>query len=241
MDFELNKSIQNIGKDVHNWKEVPCPEKKVMQGKSCRIEPLSINTHAKDLYNACCLDSDLDIWTYLPYGPFESLESYVKWLEAMCLGDEPLFYAIVDQKTDKAIGLASYLRIDPKNGSVEVGHVCFSKELSRTYSATEAMYLMMKHVFELGYRRYEWKCNALNIPSRNAAKRLGFSYEGIFRQAAVIKGKNRDTAWYAAIDSEWTEIRKALETWLDDTNFNTEGQQNRRLSDLTKNILVSDG
>lgn len=241
MDFELNKSNQKIGKDVHNWKEVPYPEKKVMQGKSCRIEPLSINTHAKDLYNACCLDSELDLWTYLPYGPFENFESYIKWIEISCLGDEPLFYAIVDQKTNKAIGLASYLRIDPKNGSIEVGHICFSKVLSQTHSATEAMYLMMKHVFELGYRRYEWKCNALNIPSRNAAKRLGFSYEGIFRQAAVIKGKNRDTAWYAAIDSEWTEIRKALETWLDDTNFNTEGQQNRRLSDLTKNILVSDG
>ena len=146
---------------------------------------------------------------------------------------DPLFYAIVDLAKGEAVGVASYLRISPSSGSIEVGHINYSPLLQRTPAATEAMYLMMAQAFDLGYRRYEWKCHALNAPSRSAAQRLGFSFEGIFRQAAVVKGRNRDTAWYAAIDEEWPALREAFERWLDPTNFDEKGNQRVRLSDLT--------
>jgi len=148
-------------------------------------------------------------------------------------------FAVVDPITDDAIGVAGYLRITPASGSIEVGHLNFSPRLQRTRAATEAMYLMMAHAFELGYRRYEWKCNALNLPSRAAALRLGLSFEGIFRQATVVKGRNRDTAWYAAIDSEWPALRAAFLQWLDPANFDEQGQQRISLSALTFPILKS--
>ena len=146
-----------------------------------------------------------------------------------CRGSDPLFYAVVDAATGGATGVASYLRIDPANGSIEVGHINYSPLLQRTPAATEAMYLMMWHVFELGYRRYEWKCNALNAASCAAAERLGFSFEGIFRQAAVVKGRNRDTAWYSLIDEEWPALREAFQRWLAPSNFDGQGRQRTRL------------
>jgi len=173
-------------------------------------------------------------WTYLAYGPFSRLDDYQEWVVATCLGEDPQFFAVVDQKSSRAVGVASYLRIDEKAGVIEVGHINYSPLLQRTRAATEAMYLMMRRVFdELGYRRYEWKCDALNAPSRAAAQRLGFKFEGIFRQATIYKDRNRDTAWYSILDCEWPLLRSAFEKWLDPANFDESGRQRTMLSILT--------
>lgn len=162
-------------------------------------------------------------------------------METVCRDRDPFFYAIVEKAAGKAVGVASHLRIDPRNGSIEVGHIAYSPLLQRTPAATEAMYLLMERAFELGYRRYEWKCNALNAPSRVAAQRLGLSYEGIFRQAIISKGRNRDTAWYAAIDKEWPALKAAFACWLAPANFDGQGRQRTRLSALTGSILEQRG
>jgi RimJ/RimL family protein N-acetyltransferase len=193
------------------------------------------------LFEADAADVDGRSWTYLAYGPFSDLASYRAWMDANCLGDDPLFFAVIDLADGQPAGLVSYLRITPAAGSIEVGHIHYSPRLQRRPTATEAMYLMMKWAFEAGYRRYEWKCNALNSASRAAAQRLGLSFEGIFRQAGVSKGRNRDTAWYAAIDAEWPALRQAFLAWLDPGNFDDQGQQRTRLSKLTEPILVLRG
>jgi RimJ/RimL family protein N-acetyltransferase len=203
-----------------------------MEGRFCRLETLEPTKHAASLYAANALDADGRMWTYLPYGPFDTLDDYVAWLEEMCGKSDPLFYAIVDKPTARAIGVASYLRIDPRAGSIEVGHLGYSPLLQRTPAATEAMFLMMERAFNLGYRRYEWKCNALNGPSRAAALRLGFSFEGVFRQANVVKGRNRDTAWYAVMDHEWPGLKGVFLRWLHSMNFDEQGRQRARLSAL---------
>ncbi len=204
-----------------------------MVGRFCRVEPLDPARHAADLFAANRADAEGRIWTYLPYGPFASLEDYTAWMEQTCRGDDPLFHAIVDKASGKASGVASYLRITPAQGVIEVGHINYSPALQRTPAATEAMYLMMARVFdELGYRRYEWKCNALNEGSRRAALRLGFSFEGIFRQALVTKGRNRDSAWFSILDSEWPAAKAAFQAWLDPANFDDSGKQKRGLKDL---------
>ena len=208
-----------------------------MRGRFCRVEPIE-ERHAAELHAANSLHPDARSWTYLPYGPFATTEQYSDWLRRTCLGTDPLFYAVVEA-TGRAAGVAAYLRIEPANGSIEVGHIHFSPLLQRTPAATEAMYLMMKGAFDLGYRRYEWKCDALNAPSRVAAQRLGLSFEGIFRQATVYKGRNRDTAWYAATDKDWPALVKAFETWLAPANFDATGGQRVRLTELTRPLLVN--
>lgn len=201
-----------------------------ISGRYCRLEPLDPDAHAAALYQAYARDRDQRNWCYLPYGPFSSFEEYRDWLGAECCADDPLFHAIIDLRSGQAAGVASYLRIQPAVGVIEVGHIHFSPLLQQTPLATEAMYLMMRRVFdELGYRRYEWKCDALNAPSRKAAERLGFSFEGIFRQATLYKGRNRDTAWYAIIDRDWPLRKQAFEVWLQPSNFNAEGRQQRAL------------
>jgi len=207
-----------------------------MQGRLCRLEPLNIEPHAAALYQVNSLDTDGQSWTYLAYGPFRSIDEYQRWIQTTCLGDDPLFFAIIDRTDGKAVGVASYLNIIPSSGCIEVGHLHFSERLKQTPMATEAMYLMMKHAFELGYRRYTWKCDSLNAASRAAAQRLGLSFEGIFRQAIAYKGRNRDTAWYAAIDAEWPALQKAFLTWLAPDNFDAQGKQKTRLADLTRPI-----
>lgn len=177
------------------------------------------------------------MWTYLPYGPFESAMAYSHWADGMSQRSDPFFYTILDRTTEQPLGLASYLRIDPASGSIEVGHIHYSPLLQRTPAATEAMFLLMQHAFALGYRRYEWKCDSLNEPSRAAAQRLGFSFEGIFRQATVVKGRNRDTAWFAMTDQEWPALRAAFLQWLAPSNFDAEDRQRERLSDLTAHAL----
>jgi RimJ/RimL family protein N-acetyltransferase len=232
---------QPIGFPVPDWTPPRRPVRETLAGRFCRLEPLDPARHAASLYDANSLDAEGRNWTYLPYGPFDTPDSYRAWMERDCRGGDPLFYAVVDRTTNRAVGVASYLRIDPANGSIEVGHINYSPLLQRTPAATEAMYLMMKYVFDLGYRRYEWKCNALNEPSRVAAQRLGFSFEGVFRQAAVVKGRNRDTAWYAVIDKEWPAFKEAFLRWLDPSNFDAHGRQRTRLSILTEPILAKRG
>ena len=196
-----------------------------MEGTYCRVEPINLGRHAADLYDANRKDEDGRIWTYLPYGPWDTFQGYRHWMETNALGADPMFYAIVDRRTDKAVGVAGYMRINPDDGVIEVGHINYTPLLQRTPAGTEAMFLMMRRVFdELGYRRYEWKCDSFNAPSRAAAERLGFIHEGTFRQAVVVKGRNRDTAWYSILDNEWPALKAAFEAWLEPANFETDGR-----------------
>ena len=241
MSETTNDLGQPVGFAVPDWHRADRPSRLPLVGHFCRLEPLTVARHAADLFAANNADSEGRMWTYLPYGPFPDLAAYQTWVDSMSGRDDPFFYAILDRATGKAAGVASYLRIDPVNGAIEVGHIAYAPALQRTPAASEAMYLLMRQVFSLGYRRYEWKCDALNGPSRRAAQRLGFSYEGIFRQAAIYKGRNRDTAWYAMIEQEWPALQSAFEQWLDPANFDTQGQQRLCLSDLTGPILKQRG
>ncbi len=233
----VNEFGQPIGVPVPSWRPPPRPPREALVGRFCRVEPIDPDRHAADLFAANARDADGRGWTYLPYGPFATLGEYRAWIDAACLGDDPLFFAIVDGSTGHAVGVASYLRIEPAMGTIEVGHVRFSPLLQRRPAATEAMYLMMKRVFAVGYRRYEWKCDALNAPSRAAAERFGFSFEGIFRQAVVARRRNRDTAWFAVIDRDWPALRNAFERWLAPENFDPDGRQRLRLGELTAPLL----
>jgi RimJ/RimL family protein N-acetyltransferase len=236
--MEQNELGQPIGSALPGWRPRPRPPRTIMEGRWCRVEPLDPERHAGDLHTANLEDREGRIWTYLAYGPFRRLAEYRAWMDGSCLSDDPLFQAIVERASGRAVGVASYLRIEPTVGVIEVGHINYSPRLQRTPAATEAMYLMMRRVFEeLGYRRYEWKCDALNGPSRRAARRLGFSFEGIFRQATIYKGRNRDTAWYAIVDCEWLSLKGAFERWLDPANLDGDGRQHSSLSDLTRAAL----
>lgn len=226
----LNEYGQPIGEPLE-WAAVHPPSDVRLQGRWCRVEPLDPERHAADLHAANSEDAVGSMWTYMPYGPFGSLASYEQWCREVAGESDPMFLAIVDAEDGLAKGVASYLRIEPALGVIEVGHIAYSPGLQRTTAATEAMFLMMAHVFEeLGYRRLEWKCDALNEASRRAALRLGFSFEGVFRQATIYKGRNRDTAWYAVVDGDWPRLRSGFERWLDPVNFDDHGRQRRPLS-----------
>ena len=231
-----------LGVPVPNWVAPPSPDQMQwgdeMQGRYVRLEPLKAARHCDDLFAAFAADAKNQIWDYLPYGPFASAADLASWMHATCARSDPYFFAIIDQASNGAVGVASYLRINPDSGSIEVGHINFAPQLQSTIGATEAMYLMMRWAFMAGYRRYEWKCNALNLKSRRAAQRLGLSYEGVFRQATISKGRNRDTAWFAAIDAEWPSLQIAFENWLHAENFDAAGQQKRSLSAMTEAVLV---
>ena len=228
----VNELGQPIGDPVE-WSPAAPPPRQPIEGRFCRIESLDTDRHAAELHAANLLDESGAMWTYMPYGPFASLDEYRAWCRQMAASDDPLFYAIIDVASGRVAGVASYLRIEPASGVIEVGHIAYSPLLQRTAAATEAMYLMMRRVFaELGYRRYEWKCDALNRPSRRAADRLGFTFEGIFRQATMYKGRNRDTAWYSVTDSEWPDLKARYEAWLAPSNFDEEGVQRQSLGEL---------
>jgi RimJ/RimL family protein N-acetyltransferase len=228
---------QTLGPAVPGWVERPRPARTPMLGRYCVVEVLDIERHAADLHEANAEDSEGRNWTYLSIDAPASLEAYLDWLQKTATDDDPLFHAIVERQSRRAVGVASFLRIDPPSGVIEVGHINFSPRLQQTRAATEAMFLMMRRVFdELGYRRYEWKCDSLNAPSRAAARRLGFQFEGIFRQALVYKGRNRDTAWFSIVDGEWPSLRSAFERWLDPSNFDDAGRQRVALSALTANV-----
>lgn len=228
----LNHFGQPIGPPVSGWVPPARPSRNIMEGRYCRVMPLSVEPHSAELDKANRADRGGQMWTYMPYGPFATLEEYRAWVTKASQGDDPLFYAVLDSKTGRAAGVSSYLRIDPPNGVIEVGHIAYSPGLQRTPAATEAMFLMMQHIFTLGYRRYEWKCDALNEPSRRAAERLGFAFEGIFRQAIIYKGRSRDTAWYSILDLEWPALKSAFLQWLDPVNFSSDGRQRASLRDL---------
>lgn len=233
----LNEFGQPIGDEVPDWIPPPFPLHLPMDGRFCRLEPLA-PAHADGLWEGFREDDGRN-WTYLAHEPFTDREAFDAYVAQSAESVDPQFYAIVVD--GGAVGIASYLRIAPVAATIEVGHIHFSRRLQHTPAATEAMYLMMRRAFELGYRRYEWKCDALNGPSRRAAQRLGFSFEGVFRQALVTKGRNRDTAWYACIDREWPALQQAFETWLEAGNFDESGRQRQALSALTAPILVARG
>lgn len=236
MSYPVNEFGQPIGLAVPNWVPPQVTPRTRLTGRFCQLEPLSVEQHAAALFAANRAD-DGRMWTYMAYGPFANLDAYTAWMGRVVQGNDPLFYAIIDGATGAVVGVASYLRIDPANGAIEVGHIAYAPRLQRTPAATEAMYLLMGQVFALGYRRYEWKCDALNAPSRAAAQRLGFTFEGIFRQAVVYKGRNRDTAWFAMTEQTWPALQAAYTQWLAPDNFDAAGQQRVRLSDLTQPLL----
>lgn len=223
---------KTFGTRLTGWTAPPRPTMKPLEGRYARLVRLDADAHAADLHRANSADDA--VWDYLPYGPFSSAAAYHRWIRQITAGDDPLFYAVQNRDSGQFGGVASYLRITPEVGVIEVGHINFSPELQRSRAATEALFLMMEWVFEAGYRRFEWKCDALNMPSRRAAQRLGFSYEGIFRQATIVKGRNRDTAWFACIDKEWPALREAFQAWLSPSNFGADGTQKEALSDLTR-------
>ncbi|MGD9905538.1 MAG: GNAT family N-acetyltransferase [Vicinamibacterales bacterium] len=227
----VNELGQPIGPALDGWQPPPRPARRVHDGQWTRLEPLDPDAHGRALFDANALDTDGRNWTYLPIGPFAAFADYDAWLRRVAAADDPLFFTVVDRAGNRPIGVASYLRIDPPAGSIEVGHINFSPLAQRTRCATEAMYLMMREAFALGYRRYEWKCDALNAPSRAAADRLGFTYEGLFRQATIYKQRSRDTAWYSIIDGEFPALDRAFAAWTAPENFDRDGRQRRRLAD----------
>ncbi|CAB3801967.1 hypothetical protein LMG28688_05478 [Paraburkholderia caffeinitolerans] len=233
MAARTNEYEQPIGVDLSGWTARERPARVSIEGTRCRIEPIDVERHAADLFDAYNQATDGSDWTYLTVGPFADPESYRVYLAKVAASTDPLHYAVVDRATGKAVGTFSLMRIDPANGVIEVGNVVFSPLLKRTAISTEAQYLLMRYAFdELGYRRYEWKCDSLNAPSRQTALRLGFQYEGIFRQAIVYKERSRDTAWFAIIDQDWPGVKRAFETWLDAGNFDAEGNQRESLAGL---------
>ena len=238
MATDRNALGQPIGFPLPGWRPPPRPPREPMRGRYCEVVPLDPAAHATALYEANALDASGGDWTYLSYGPFASLDAYVEWMRGACVREDSLFHAIVDGATGKPVGVAAYLRIDPPAGSIEVGSLSYSPLLQRQRAATEAMFLMMQRAFALGYRRYEWKCDSLNARSRAAAQRLGFAYEGLFRQATVYKGRNRDTAWFSITDREWPSLEQAYARWLDPANFDAGGKQRLRLAELTAQAMA---
>ena len=231
-----NEYGQPIGPALPSWAPPPFPPHTPLVGKYCRLEPLQVSRHARDIWSAQAEDPTSARWTYLFNGPFASFEDFEKWMTGAQASRDPQFYAIVVD--DRAVGMAAYMRIEPKHGVIEIGNIYYSPRLSRSRAATEAMFLFMSNAFELGYRRYEWKCDSCNLPSRAAAIRYGFTYEGKFRQAIVYKGRNRDTTWFAIIDGDWKAgLRDAYLRWLDPANFDATGAQKLRLSELTARFV----
>jgi RimJ/RimL family protein N-acetyltransferase len=225
-----NAFDQPVGAPLPEWKPCARPARATLEGRYCRVEPLDAARHAADLFAAYASATDERNWTYLSVGPFREEAEFRHYAERIAASEDPLHFAVVDRATGRAVGTLALMRIDPANGVVEVGFVTFSPALQRTPLSTEAQYLLMKYVFgTLGYRRYEWKCDSLNGPSRKAALRLGFRYEGTFRQAIVYKGRNRDTAWFSIIDGEWPAVAAAFEAWLSPENFDADGAQRQSL------------
>ncbi len=225
-----------LGKIVAGFAPPPMPNVPVLQGQFARLERLDL-AHTADLFDA--FNGHDALWDFMPYGPFHAASAYHRWAKESALGDNPYFYAIRDGANGHLGGIAAYLNIVPAHGSIEIGHICLAPNIAGTRVSTDALVQMVTWAFDAGYRRVEWKCNALNIPSRFAAQRLGFSFEGVFRNHMVIKGRSRDSAWFAITDAEWPPLREAYAAWFAPRNFNADGVQIERLSDLTQLVCTS--
>ncbi len=229
----INEFGQPLGDLVENWQPVSMPAKVVLQGVYCILEPLDIEKHSEKLFENLLINNQGELWTYLPYGPFKQCKEFQAWIKTTAAMSGTLLYCVIDAKTQNPIGISGYLRITPEHGVIEVGHLHYSSLLKKTPIATEAMYLMMQYAFNtLGYRRYEWKCHSLNLASRNAALRLGFQFEGIFRQCNVFKNRNRDTAWFSIINTEWPALEQKFQRWLNPNNFDADGKQKISLKEI---------
>lgn len=228
LDRELGPELQ--------WTPAPRPLRQPIRGRYVSLEPMDADAHADSLYRASHGENlDPRLWLYMNYGPWEDPGEFRDWVRANSKSEDPLFYAIVPTGQEPA-GQTTYLRIDEKNGVIEIGHIWFGASMQKSRAATETIYLLAKHAFDdLGYRRFEWKCHARNQRSRNAATRFGFTYEGTFRNAILQRNRNRDTAWYAITIDDWPAIRTAFETWLADDNFDADGKQIRSLGDIRSN------
>lgn len=232
---DCQSTVLPVGSVLPDWRGAQKPEASSLVGRFTRLESLQSQIHGSDLWEA--FQEDDSMWTYMAYGPFASRAAFDQCLESYSGKLDPLFFAVVpsdngSRSSQQARGFLSLQRIDSANGVIEIAHVAFSRSLRRTREATEAVLLLIQHAWSLGYRRIEWKCDALNAASRKAAVRFGFEYEGTFRQAVVVKGRNRDTAWYSIIDSQRQELEAAYDAWLDPDNFDSKGVQKTRLSDF---------
>jgi len=223
------------------WQAARAPERRTLRGDGVRLEPLDPARYAEDLFAAAQgPGADRDLWRFLSYGPFADAGELRAWLAARAACCDPLFLAVIDAATGRAGGVVAYLRIEPAHGCIEIGHIWLGAELQRTTRATEAIYLLARHAFEdLGHRRLEWKCNAANARSRRAAERFGFTFEGVFRQHLIVKGRSRDTAWFSLLDREWPVARAAFEAWLAPENFDAEGRQRRPLAALRADLRAT--
>jgi RimJ/RimL family protein N-acetyltransferase len=222
-----------VSVEFANWQPRPRPSRVPLEGRYVRLEPLDAALHGDDLYEIATVPDAAERFRYLSEEPPESRTAFQAWLEKVQASQDPLYFAVIDKASGKAAGRQTFMRMEPAHGCIEIGHIHWGPAIARKPAATEAHYLFMRHAFEdLGYRRWEWKCNNRNEPSRRAAERFGFKAEGLFRQHMIVKGENRDTAWYAIIDSEWPRLKQTYETWLDPSNFDTSGLQRRRLQDI---------
>lgn len=229
----FNHLGQPVGAPVEDWSARPRPPASPMFGRFCRLERLDADRHTAELHAAHRTARDAGNWTYLPVGPFATEKAYDTFLRAQAAKSDPFHHVVIDAASGKAVGMAAFMRIDPGNGVIEIGHVAFSPLLQQTSAATETIYLLLRRAFdELGYRRVEWKCDSLNSASRRAAERFGFHHEGVFRQAVVYKGRTRDTAWFGMIDRDWPAMRTAFERWLSPDNIGPDGVQRRTLMDI---------
>lgn len=215
--------------DLSHWEPREMPGHGAMIGDAVRVEPMRDARRFAELHEAFAGHDRL--WDYLAYGPFETPEDFGRYANAHYLGVDPMFHAIVPLSSNRAEGVAALMRLDPANGVVEIGHICLGPSLQQTRAATEAFHLLFSRVFdELGYRRLEWKCNDGNAPSKRAALRFGFTFEGVFRQHMVVKGRNRDTAWFSIVDADWPRVKAGFEAWQRPENFDANGRQRRSLA-----------
>ncbi|XUD05058.1 hypothetical protein IGJ34_003072 [Enterococcus sp. AZ177] len=230
---QYNSYNQPVGYPITDWSTREYPTKSILEGTYCRLEKVDPEKHLEDLYQVYGPQSKPKNWTYIPLEGFENKIEFSAYLTSMSHSKDPFHYAIIDNVNGKALGTVALMRIDREQGSIEVGFVIYSDQLKKTRIATEAQYLLACYALDvLGYRRYEWKCDSLNEPSRNAALRLGFVFEGIFRNALVYKERNRDTAWFSIIDSEWPKTKARLKSWLSVSNFTVDGEQKKRLNEF---------
>lgn len=229
---EKNQFGQLLGNFIEDWSTCQKPERISIHGRYCTLEPIILDKHAAKLFDALSIDNQGESWTYLPYGPFDTLGDFKDWLTSTMSDTNTILYAILDVKTQEPLGICGYLHITAEHGVIEIGHLHFSMLLKRTALATEAIYLMLRDAFdEHGYRRCEWKCNALNELSKQSALRFGFTFEGVFRQHCVFKNRNRNTAWFSIIDSEWQILKEKFEKWLHPDNFDAFSKQKLKLTE----------